>query len=111
MFPPCMVTPSTYCNQTGPPSMSTLEPEADAPRLEEQPGKFRAMLTSAVLILFTIAVGLMCVLVLSCTLTQTRMASIAIDGVNISVWKLDDVRKQWSGLRTQLVEQTDALSR
>jgi hypothetical protein len=53
----------------------------------------------------------MCVLVLSCTLTQTRMASIAIDGVNISVWKLDDVRKQWSGLRTQLVEQTNALSR
>lgn len=77
---------------------------------EEQAGKFRAFLTSSVLILFTIVVGLLCVLVLSCTLTQTRMASIAIEGVNVSVWKLDDVRKQWSALRQQINHQAETLS-
>ena len=78
---------------------------------EEEPGKLRAALTSSALILFTIVVGLLCVMVLSCTLTQTRMASISIDGVNVSVWKLDDVRKRWSEIRDQIVDQSTALSK
>jgi hypothetical protein len=83
----------------------------DATAAEDGPSKFRAMLTSTLLIVFTMSVGLVCVLVLSCTLTQTRMSSISIDGVNISIWKLDDIRKQWSGIRAQIVDQSDALSK
>lgn len=69
------------------------------------------MVTSTLLIVFTMSVGLVCVLVLSCTLTQMRMSSISVDGVNISIWKLDDLRKQWTGIRDQIVQQSDALSR
>jgi hypothetical protein len=32
-------------------------------------------------------------LVLACTLTQSRMSGMSIDGVNISIWKLNDIRK------------------
>lgn len=83
----------------------------DADGIADGPTKLREWVTSTVLIVFTIAVGLLCVVVLSCTLTQTRMSSIVIDGVNISIWKLDDVRKQWNDIRDQIREQSDALSR
>ena len=69
---------------------------------EPRPTKFRKLTTSLVLILFTLAVGIACVLVLSCTLTQTRIASIAVDGVNVSIWKLDDIRQQWQSVRDQI---------
>jgi hypothetical protein len=78
---------------------------------EDGPSKFRAVLTSSLLIIFTMAIGLLCVLVLSCTLTQTRMSSISIDGVNVSIWKLNDVRKTWKGIRDQMVIQANALTR
>jgi hypothetical protein len=89
------------------------QPVANAPHADEVTGgptKLREWVTSTVLIVFTVAVGLVCVVVLSCTLTQTRMSSIVIDGVNISIWKLDDIRKQWSDIRDQIREQSDALS-
>jgi hypothetical protein len=76
----------------------------------EDPSRLREWVTSTILIVFTMAVGLLCVVVLSCTLTQTRMSSIVIDGVNISIWKLDDIRKQWNDIRDQIREQSDALS-
>jgi hypothetical protein len=65
---------------------------------------------STMLILFTVSLGLLCVLVLSCTLTQTRMSNISIDGVNISIWKLDDIRKHWSDIREQIRAQSDELT-
>jgi hypothetical protein len=89
----------------------TAPAATDTSAAEDGPGKFRTMLISTLLIVFTISVGLVCVLVLSCTLTQMRMSSISIDGVNVSIWKLDDIRKQWTGIRAQIVEQSDALSK
>lgn len=77
---------------------------------EDGPGRLRTIVTSAILVAFTVGVGLTCVLVLSCTLTQGRLSRIAIDGVPVSIWKLDDVRKQWSDLREQIFEQADSLS-
>jgi hypothetical protein len=94
--------------------MATAATDPNAPAAangEDTPSKFRALLTSSLLIIFTIATGLLCVLVLSCTLTQTRMSSISIDGVNVSIWKLNDVRKQWTGIRDQMVIQANALTR
>src|ERR1700674_933871 len=85
-------------------------PETDANAAEERPSKLREWTISTMLIAFTIALGALCVLVLSCTLTQTRMSSISIDGVNISIWKLDDIRKQWNDIREQIHAQSDALT-
>jgi uncharacterized protein (DUF3084 family) len=91
---------------------AAIDPNAiDATAVENGGSRFRAFLTSTLLIAFTMAVGLTCVLVLSCTLTQMRMSSISVDGVSISIWKLDDIRKQWTGIRDQIFEQSDALSK
>lgn len=83
---------------------------ADANAAADRPGKLREWVTSTVLIVFTIAVGLLCVLVLSCTLTQSRMSSISIDGVSVSIWKIDDIGTQWAAIREQIGEQSQALS-
>jgi len=63
--------------------------------------RVREWITSAVLIAFTTAVGVACVIALSSTLTQTRMSSIVIDGVALSIWKLDDIRLQWAQIRQE----------
>jgi hypothetical protein len=91
--------------------MATAATDPTAPDAEDGASRFRTMLTSTLLIVFTMSVGLVCVLVLSCTLTQMRMSSISVDGVNVSIWKLDDIRKQWTGIRAQIVEQSDARSK
>jgi hypothetical protein len=77
---------------------------------EDGPSKLREWTTSTMLIAFTIAVGLFCVLVLTCTLAQTRMSSISIDGANISIWKLNYIRVQWEKNRLQITAATDALA-
>ena len=81
----------------------------DASAAEEPTSKLVEMITSFGLIAFTIAVGLLCVLVLACTLTQTRMSGMSIDGVNISIWKLNDIRKQWNDIRLQISKQSRSL--
>jgi hypothetical protein len=86
-------------------------PVTNAKAAGERPGTLREWTTSTVLIGFTIALGLVCVVVLSCTLTQARMSSISIDGVNVSIWKLDDIRKQWADIRAQIRDQSKALSK
>src|SRR5215207_8868512 len=63
------------------------------------PSKAREVLTSATLILFTSMVGIACVIALASTLTQTRMSTLVIDGVPLSIWKLDDIRSQWTDIR------------
>jgi hypothetical protein len=70
--------------------------------------KARQTALSGALVIFTLAIGLLCVLMLSCTLTQTRMSTINIDGVGVSIWKLDDIRKQWGNLRDQIRTQSTA---
>jgi hypothetical protein len=85
-----------------------LKSAANTP--EGGPSKLREWTTSTMLIGFTILLGLVCVLVLTCTLAQTRIAAISIDGVSISIWKLNDLRKQWNGIRDQIRTATDDLA-
>ena len=75
----------------------------------EEASKFRQVVTSILLVLFTTAVGLLCILVLACTLTQARLTTISVDGVNIGIWKLDDTRTQWKKLRDRMHDQSEAL--
>jgi hypothetical protein len=63
------------------------------------PSKGREVLMSISLILFTSLVGIACVVALASTLTQTRMSTLVIDGVPLSIWKLDDIRSQWTDIR------------
>ena len=75
----------------------------------EEASKSRQVVTSVLLVLFTTAVGLLCILVLACTLTQARLTTISVDGVNIGIWKLDDTRTQWKKLRDRMHDQSEAL--
>jgi hypothetical protein len=63
------------------------------------PSRAREWITSVILITFTSLVGIGCVIALSSTLTQARMTTITIDGVPLSIWKLDDIRVQWAEIR------------
>ncbi|HTC06128.1 MAG TPA: hypothetical protein VK749_22165 [Xanthobacteraceae bacterium] len=65
---------------------------SDTASNEKDASKFRQVVTSILLVLCTSAVGLRCILVLACTLTQTRLSTISVGGVTISIWKLDDTR-------------------
>ena len=66
---------------------------------------------SALLVVVTLLLCLLCMLMLSCTLTQTRMSSsITFSGVNVSVQKLNDIRRTWNKLRTQIQDQSGALA-
>ena len=75
----------------------------------EEASKSRQVATSMLLVLFTTAVGLLCILVLACTLTQARLTTISIDGVNIGIWKLDDTRAQWKKIRDRIRDQSEAV--
>ena len=75
----------------------------------EEASKSRQAITSILLVLFTTAVGLLCILVLACTLTQARLTTISVDGVNIGIWKLDDTRTQWKKIRDRINDQSEAL--
>ena len=76
----------------------------------DPPSRLREWLTSIVLIVFTSAVGFACVLVLASTLTQGRMAGLNIEGVNISIWKLDYIRQQWADIREHMRRESDDLA-
>ena len=64
---------------------------------------------SVLLVRSTTAIGLLCILVLACTLTQARLTTISVDGVNIGIWKLDDTRTQWKKLRDRMHDQSETL--
>jgi hypothetical protein len=60
----------------------------------------RNRLISLLLIGFTVLVAVACIVVLSVTLTQTRVATLVIiDGVGVSIPKLDYVGRRWVSLR------------
>jgi len=73
------------------------------------PCRFKSFFTSLAFIGFTVLTGLTCILVLSATLTQARISSLAIEGVSLSIWKLDTVRQQWATIRDQQQKQSKAL--
>ena len=67
------------------------------------------ILTSIGLICFTLLITLVCAVFLATTLTQTRISSLAIDGVTLNIWKLDSVRQAWREIREQQQRETKAL--
>ncbi len=69
-------------------------------------GVFRGWFTSLILVSTTMIVGVLCILVLSSTLTQTRLAGLTIDGVSLSIWKLDYIQREWASIRKQLRAQS-----
>jgi hypothetical protein len=71
--------------------------------------RFKDFWASATFIGFTLITGVICIFVLSATLTQARISSLAIEGVSLSIWKLDTVRQQWATIRDQQQKQSKAL--
>jgi transcriptional regulator with XRE-family HTH domain len=61
------------------------------------------------LVAFTVLLGLVAILFLACTLTQTRMSSITFSGVTLSVWKLYDLQAPWGDLRGQITSRSKNL--
>ena len=61
--------------------------------------RFQKRATSLLLVLMTLFIGALCIIFLSATLTQGRLASITIDGVSLSIPRLSYVAKRWSELQ------------
>jgi hypothetical protein len=74
-----------------------------------RPNSFARIIASVAFIGFTFLTGITCIFVLSATLTQARISSLAIEGVSLSIWKLDTVRQQWATIREQQQKQSNAL--
>src|SRR5437868_5128205 len=89
-----------------------LEADPSTNRRREQKGQ-KTWATSALLITLTVAVALGCIIILMCTLTQTRVAALVIEGVGISIPKLDYVGRKWVTNRNdyyQLLEMEKAIN-
>jgi hypothetical protein len=83
---------------------------ADSPHDVDDLSRTRRWLTSTLLIVFTILAAAVCIILLSSTLTQSRLANLAIDGVGISIRKLDNVARQWVPLSQQRTKEANALN-
>lgn len=70
-------------------------------------GGLKDRLVSTLLVSLTLVIAALCVIVLSSTLTQSRLSAIAIDGVSLSIWKLDSIGRQWAGIRGQIRDLSD----
>lgn len=65
---------------------------------------------STLLVVLTIFASCVAVTLLSCTLTQGRMSTLSIDGVTLSIWKLDAIRQDWSDTRNHIKELQSTLT-
>jgi hypothetical protein len=68
------------------------------------------VVVSLFLVCLTLLISFIAVIVLSSTLTQGRMSTLSIDGVTMSVWKLDAIRQDWSITRQRIKDQQAALT-
>jgi hypothetical protein len=73
-------------------------------------GRIRNIVTSMSLIIVTLIIGTACVVALAATLTQARVSSISVDGVPVSIWKLDGLRKEWAAIKRQQQQRADELA-
>ena len=70
----------------------------------------RQWITSSLLMLLTLLVAGACVIVLSVTLTQTRVTASAGDGGNLGIRKLDYVGRNWAALSARIDDGKAALA-
>lgn len=75
----------------------------------QQTSDAQSWVTSTLLIIFTLVVALSCIVILSSTLTQTRVATLSIDGINVGIRKLDHVGRQWAVVPRRLEKQSARL--
>lgn len=61
---------------------------------------------SALLILFTLIVALACIVLLSTTLTQSRVSTFTLDGAPLGIRKLDHIGRRWAKIPRILEDQT-----
>src|SRR4249919_2097170 len=86
---------------------------ADNPAKDASPPERRAIgdyLTSIMLVVSTMIVGLICAVFLASTLTQTRMSGISVNGVNVNIWKLNEIRNKWNSIQQQIEGMTKDLT-
>jgi hypothetical protein len=65
--------------------------------------------TALIVSLFTLVVALISITLLASTLTQGRLSSLTIDGVSLTVWKLNFVYQNWEPIQNQIEKQSEAL--
>ena len=63
---------------------------------------WKTWLVSAGLVVATVLLAASCILILSGVLAQTRLSSITIDGVSLSVRRLVSIGDQWKTTRDQI---------
>ncbi|NPU63606.1 hypothetical protein HL667_01180 [Bradyrhizobium sp. 83012] len=61
------------------------------------------------LLSFSALVCALAVIFLAATLSQGRLASVLVNGINVSIWRLDAVQAQWQSLQALEVERRDIL--
>jgi hypothetical protein len=86
------------------------EPSNDGQQADPDSRTVGDYATSSLLVVFTLLVGIACAVMLSSTLTQTRMSGITVNGVNINIWKLNDISTKWSEIRRQISGMSDELA-
>jgi hypothetical protein len=79
------------------------------PNAPDGPTTAKDFVISAFVIGLAAFVGAACIFALASTLTQSRILSLTFDGVPASIWKLNSVQQDWSALRKQIVDQTEAI--
>lgn len=70
----------------------------------------RDWVTAVVVSLVTLLTAFAAIILLASTLTQTRLSGISVDGVNVTIWKLNFIRQNWAQLERQLEDQNSALA-
>ena len=76
------------------------------PRHTEELGWLQKWLTSTLLVVLTLLAGVACVIVLSATLTQTRVSTQVSEGGNVGIRKLDYVGRKWIDLLLRIEERS-----
>jgi hypothetical protein len=85
------------------------QPENSPPKTKQELSRLQQRLTSASLVLLTAFVGIACVVVLSVTLTQTRVSTSAIEGGSVGIRKLDYVGRKWIDLALRIEARADEI--
>jgi phage shock protein A len=67
--------------------------------------------TALIVSAFTLFVAFASVILLASTLTQTRLSGLTIDGLVVTVWKLNYVRQNWALIQQQIEKETEALAK